>query len=150
MKPLGGSAVAVASELASAAEARAVVDSYKLAGDSYQLVGGAPWVGGSCVCVCVCLCVCVSVSDLLANGRNSPTPPAPCPSPHLPDCLPCPLQDKSGGLPAVAADLLSFLRAQQQRVALVSDVAAAGVDSATPVVGATKVGVSDTGGREKR
>ncbi|KAG2438611.1 hypothetical protein HXX76_005160 [Chlamydomonas incerta] len=83
VKPLGGSSVAVASALASAANERAVVDSYKLAGDSYQL-------------------------------------------------------DKSGGVPAVAADLLAFLAAHRKRVALVPDVAAAGLAGATPVVGATK------------
>ncbi len=77
------------------------------------------------------------------------------PLPSLRSCpYPCPRQGSYAldpGPYSVARDLLSYLGGQlRRRVALVPDVAAAGLAQATPVVGATKVrdGLGGGGGEK--
>ncbi len=45
-----------------------------------------------------------------------------------------------GRAPGVAEDLISYLRDRKKRVALVPDLSAGGLSSATPIVGTSKVG----------
>lgn len=137
--------MAAASSLASQPEARAVVDCYTLTQQVGHMQTRNPSLTTTAhdrlasLCSLAPPCITVrsvkmpsaSVNVLHLNGPYAP--PRPCPRQGSYALDPAP--------GSVARDLLSYLGGQlRRRVALVPDVAAAGLAEATPVVGATKVG----------